>query len=202
MGLCLAKNSRSYQSYGTYEARRGSGELSLTRKEIKELRGLGSRSAPVLADCYRRESMVDGQLKLALTHPLVARYLTEYFAADDDHGVRRSLELAEYRALSELRRLDDLGQSDEVASLLDAYFERFGRSKLLLGTMSEQMEYLRLVQYRLFFDIQEGAWIPFCSTKQYQALARQKQIRQTLKLFQLELGEKPSFYSVLPPQII
>ena len=154
-------------------------------------------------DCYRRESMIEGQLKLALTHPLVAEYLTEFFAAvDDDGGAHRSFELEQYRAISELRRMDDLGQSDEVASLLGAYFERFGRSKLLLGTKSEQVEALRLLQYRLFFDIQEGTWIPFCSTKQYQTLARQKQIRQTLRLFQLELGEKSSFDSILPTQII
>jgi hypothetical protein len=149
-------------------------------------------------------------LKQALDHPTVCRYLHGY--VDDTHGsaILRSYLLL-YGACVEVRRLVEQRDIQEAEHLLANFTSSFHvgarledskleTAMLTITSKSEKflskVEVLRLIQYRLFYKIQEDLWIPFCSSKKYREMISSKSVRLLISLSTFE--EQKEFTSIVP----
>jgi len=164
-------------SSGKYSPRPSS-ELSLSSGERRRL--FAAKKATVFshADCFRA-LISETQLKQALSHPHVVEALKAFVAERDEDQQGETLKaLADYCEAAEVRRLFALGEEQEAEERLI----KFG------GGLSQ--EQLRLLQYELFFLLQERLWLPFCSTAgKLRELMASKSVRMFFRLPILDAEE-------------
>jgi len=129
------------------------------------------------ADCFRA-LISETQLKQALSHPHVVEALKAFVVEMDEDQQGETLKaLADYCEAAETRRLFAMGAEQEAEERLI----KFG------GGLSQ--EQLRLLQYELFFILQERLWLPFCSTGKLRQLMKSKSVRMFFRLPVLDAEE-------------
>lgn len=208
MGQCSYSTSVNRNLYLDRESEMT--ELSLTRSERERMRK--SSSVMSYENCYRRNA--EASLKASLTHPTIQRHIRIFISSQRqmDEAI-----LDCYLNAQNIRRLFFLNDHDEAAERLqqftNTYMHPLSNHHLLcslhekykpLISISLGLHYscegLRLLQYELFFLIQETIWIPFCGTALYKEMLRKKEVRMCIKLFTDEEESKldDRFDSIVP----
>ena len=206
MGHCQSYRNKNYLR----KNKRRNSDLSLTAAERRNLSYAHKSGTVFTYDCCYRALNDQKMLKQALDHPTVCRYLHCY--VEETHGcaILRSYLLL-YGACVDVRRLVEQRDIQEAEHLLENFTSSFPAgthledskletAMLAITSKSEtflsKVEVLRLMQYRLFYKIQEDLWIPFCSSKSYDLMISAKSVRLLITLAKFE--QTHEFAAIVP----